>query len=286
MYDLQTNYPNTPYTTASGLPAGATISSGGCCPTSVGNILRNFLKIQEATTKEVCKIAISSGARYDGGTDCVQLLAACKKKWNNFEYKKCTSDTEMKEHIQNGGRAIAHTPGSSGGATGLFSSGGHFVAIIGSSGSKLKVADPYWYSNKWTANSTRSTHISITSVKGVVIADYSAVAAACDYYFLISKVKKISIKPPEYKVGNTYSLQTDLKLRSSAAKGGGNVLKKANLLAYTQKCCANNTDAILKAGTEITCKAIQIGSDGSVFVKSSSGWLLAWNKKTKAINIC
>ena len=40
-YEIQTYYRHTQYTDKKGQPEGATISSGGCCPVSVGNILRN-----------------------------------------------------------------------------------------------------------------------------------------------------------------------------------------------------------------------------------------------------
>ncbi len=185
-YDLQTNYPSTGYTNKSGLPYGATISTSGCGPTSVGNVLRNLCWISDATTKNVCKLATKSGARYNGGTDVGALLKAAKKKWGGFTYKRCTSYSDMKKHIKNGGMAVAHTPGSYGGASSLFSNGGHFVAIVGNSGDNLIAVDPYYTDNKWNA-SFRRRNASTTSVKGKVIVRNNAVAGACDYYYLVSK---------------------------------------------------------------------------------------------------
>lgn len=190
-YDLQTNYPNTAYRDKNGKPSGATIASGGCCPTSVGNILRNLCGISAATTKAVCTLATSCGARYNGGTDPGALLKAAKTKWGGFTYRHTTSDAEMKSHVAAGGMALAHTPGSSYGATALFSTGGHFVAIVGMSGTKMVVVDPYYYTGKWTANSVRRANVTTTSVRGKVNAKSMAVASACDYYYLISKVAPI-----------------------------------------------------------------------------------------------
>ena len=187
MYDLQTNYSGVGYRDKNGRPAGATIYSGGCCPTSVGNVLRNLCGISEATTRAVCTLATQCGARYNGGTSLGPLLTAAKAKWGGFTYQYTNSDSAMKTHLKNGGMAVAHTPGSGGGATGLFSSGGHFVAMIGMSGERIKVADPYYYANKWTQNSTRRNNVTTTGTKGVVIVNAAAIYAACDYYYLVSK---------------------------------------------------------------------------------------------------
>ena len=46
-WDRQDKYPNTKYETKTGLPKGATIKSGGCGPTSVGNVLRNYVGISQ-----------------------------------------------------------------------------------------------------------------------------------------------------------------------------------------------------------------------------------------------
>ncbi|MGN1014701.1 MAG: N-acetylmuramoyl-L-alanine amidase, partial [Butyricicoccus sp.] len=89
---------------------------------------------------------------------------------------------------------------------------------------------------------------------------------------------------PTFTVGKKYKLLTNLKIRASAAKGD-NAVKKSTLSAYTQSVCTSAADATLKKGVEITCKAVKTGPDGSVFAKTSSGWLLAWNAKSKRVNI-
>ncbi len=101
---------------------------------------------------------------------------------------------------------------------------------------------------------------------------------------LNGQVKVKSNTAPKFEVGKVYKLRTDLKLRTAASKDADVKLKK-DLSAYTQKCCTSAKEATLKATTEITCKSIKTGEDGSVFVRCASGWLLAWNKETKYVNI-
>lgn len=220
-WDRQDKYPNTKYQTKTGLPKGATIKSGGCGPTSVGNVLRNYVGISAATTKTVCALASSSGARYNGGTDVGKLLAAAKSKWGKFAYKKTVADSEMKSHVKNGGMAIAHTTGS----YPLFSTSGHFVAVTGISGSTVTIMDPLYYAGKWTYNSTRRANIATTGTTGLVKVPYSAAAKAFDYYYLITADKpkqsetnwaKPQRKNDAYRNGKTYHTTSDLNLRAGA----------------------------------------------------------------------
>jgi uncharacterized protein YraI len=187
-FDLQTDYTSVPYRDKNGNPAGATIASGGCCPTSVGNILRNLCGISAATTRNMCTLATESGARYNGGTTAGTLLSAAKDKWGGFTYTYTTSASAMRAHVKAGGMAIAHTTGAYSGARSLFSNSGHFVSIVGTNGSsQLTVADPYYYAGKWTANSVRRANVTTTNVRGKVYVKNAAVAAACNYYYLISR---------------------------------------------------------------------------------------------------
>ncbi len=183
-YDLQTNYPNVPYRTKAGTPKGATIYSSGCCPVSLGNILR-AKGISAATSRTMCALGTSSGARIGSGTVASTLLSAAHRKWGRFSYSYTTSTTSMRKAVANGAMALAHTKGSSGGDSGLFSGSGHFVAIVNANGKTLKVVDPYWYSGKWTATALRRNNITTTGTRGVVFTSSYAVMDACDYYYII-----------------------------------------------------------------------------------------------------
>lgn len=186
-YEIQTSYRYTKYTDKDGQPEGATISSGGCCPVSVGNILRNYCGIEDATTLTMCRLATDCGARYNGGTYPRKLLAAAQKKWGGFYYARTRSKRKMKDHIASGGMALAHTPGLYGGTTDLFAESGHYVAIIGQEDDKtLTVMDPFYLKGKWSENETRKKNVTTTDTIGMVNVKARAVTEACDYYYLIS----------------------------------------------------------------------------------------------------
>lgn len=187
IYDLQTNHPDIAYTTKDGRPAGATIYTSGCCPVSVANILRNLCGITDATSENMCALATESGARYDGGTDPLKMLDAAAAKWGGFTYQYSNSMEELQQCLSEGGMALAHTNGATGGATGLFADNGHFVALVSGDASTITAVDPYWTENKWTGNEVRKANAVETEVHGVVNVQTQAVGAACDYFYLIRK---------------------------------------------------------------------------------------------------
>ncbi len=187
IYDLQTNHPDIAYTTKDGRPAGATIYTSGCCPVSVANILRNLCGITDATSENMCALATESGARYDGGTDPLKMLDAAAAKWGGFTYQYSNSMDELQQCLSEGGMALAHTSGATGGATGLFADNGHFVALVSGDASTITAVDPYWTENKWTGNEVRKANAVETDVHGVVNVQTNAVGAACDYFYLIRK---------------------------------------------------------------------------------------------------
>ena len=187
IYDLQTNHPDIAYTTKDGRPAGATIYTSGCCPVSVANILRNLCGITDATSENMCALATESGARYDGGTDPLKMLDAAAAKWGGFTYQYSNSMDELQQCLSEGGMALAHTSGATGGATGLFADNGHFVALVSGDASTITAVDPYWTENKWTGNEIRKANAVETDVHGVVQVQTNAVGNACDYFYLIRK---------------------------------------------------------------------------------------------------
>lgn len=78
---------------------------------------------------------------------------------------------------------------------------------------------------------------------------------------------------PDYKVGKTYILQSEMQIR----KGPGMEYKKKTyeeLTAAGQKCDKDKDGALAK-GTKVTVKEIKRISFGKIWIRISSGWLKA-----------
>lgn len=169
-----------------------TVYSAGCGPASLCNALY-ALHIANVSVPTMCSFAVSCGARVTSGTDMAKLLKAASSKYG-FIYKPTSKNAELWEHLKNGGVAIMNN----GNKYPLFSNSGHFVAAIGWEGtSTVIVADSYWYSGKYTANSIRRHYVTVVE-KGVVKTSLTQCGKATidrsPSYYLIS-VKPVTIAP-------------------------------------------------------------------------------------------
>ena len=163
-----------------------TIGKSGCGPASVCNALKNA-GIADVSVPTMCALAVSCGARVDGGTVMATLLNACKNKYG-ITYTTTSKNAELTAHLKAGGTAVCWC----GGGYPLFSDGGHFVAAVGLDSSGLiYVADSLYYSGKWSYNSTRKSQIKTTDTTGLVRCTITAMGKATadrsPSYFLISK---------------------------------------------------------------------------------------------------
>ena len=78
---------------------------------------------------------------------------------------------------------------------------------------------------------------------------------------------------PSYTVGNTYTLQTELKVRTGA--GTNYSAKKHSQLTADGKKHDKDGDGALEKGTKVTCKEIKhVGND--IWMRTPSGWLAAY----------
>ena len=161
-----------------------TIYSSACGPASLCNAL-NVLGIADVSIPTMCNLAVSCGARVQGGTLMAPLLKAAAPKYH-FAYRTTSKNAELLAHLKAGGAAILHA----GTAYKLFSTSGHFVTAAAASGQTITVLDSYWYSGKYTASSIRRNYVSIVS-KGVVKTSLTQCGRATidrsPSYYLISR---------------------------------------------------------------------------------------------------
>lgn len=175
-YDLQTRaeYKNIQY-------GHNSIYNSGCGPTSLANVIRNYVKAgsKNPTTVEMCNYAVKVGARESGGTNMYTLLSNAGKTYG-FSYQYTTNYTTLFNHLKAGKMAVIHTSGVE-----PFSSGGHFLAAIGVSGDKVVILDPYWTQSKKERYSKHGC--TLTSVAGKVIVPKNVFTHGIDGYYLITK---------------------------------------------------------------------------------------------------
>lgn len=160
------------------------IYNSACGPASLCNALC-AAGIADIDIPTMCKLAVSCGARVDGGTVMATLLRAAAPNYH-FAFRSTSKNAELLAHLQAGGVAILHA----GSEYPLFSSSGHFVAAVAVSGQTVTVLDSYWYSGKYTSTALRRNNISVVSngvVKTSLVQCGKATADRCPSYYLISR---------------------------------------------------------------------------------------------------
>lgn len=87
--------------------------------------------------------------------------------------------------------------------------------------------------------------------------------------------KKVEITIPTYKVGNVYTLHYEMAVRTGPSVG---YRKKQHdeLTADGQKH-DKDKDGQLDKGTKVTCKEVHKNADGSIWMKTPSGWISAFD---------
>lgn len=148
---------NHPYP-SSALP-GATIGSGGCGATCAAMVISMLKEI--VTPVQIADIFVRDGIRVNGGTSNAAFDSyltshyglKCQRNWKLDDAVKC---------LQNGGIVVTRCIGSRGK---LFTTGGHFIVLVGYKDGIIEVYDPYLYSTKFdTAYRRGKATISGTSV--------------------------------------------------------------------------------------------------------------------------
>jgi hypothetical protein len=85
-----------------------------------------------------------------------------------------------------------------------------------------------------------------------------------------------SSSKPSYTVGNTYTCQVELKVRTGA--GTDNRVKKHSELSADGRKHDKDNDGAIDRGTRVTCKALKtVGND--IWMKTASGWMAAYYRK-------
>lgn len=135
--------------------SGKTVASSGCGPCAALMMLEN-LTSQRFNMADWIAWVKSTGARVVGGTYMPKLVQKMVERFG-FTVTATSSEVSLTRHLQSGGMAIANVGGSRSGWSGLFSSGGHFVAVLGLlNDGRYIIGDPAFTKNRYRSAFRRS----------------------------------------------------------------------------------------------------------------------------------
>jgi hypothetical protein len=101
------------------------------------------------TPPMMAQYAIKCGARGGNGTSITKLSNAIKMDFK-VDFKTTNSEEALKNHLIGGGFAIALSGGDRGNYKGVFSNGGHYVAVASYYNSLFEILDPGMYRGKYS----------------------------------------------------------------------------------------------------------------------------------------
>lgn len=103
------------------------------------------------TPQTMAKYSIKVGARLNSGTDMHTLGEAAAERWG-MTMTTSSDIADVLTAVRQGGMAIANVGGDHGSYKGLFSNGGHYVAVVGTHREQLVVWDPGQYDGKYSTS--------------------------------------------------------------------------------------------------------------------------------------
>lgn len=248
----------------------ATISTSGCAICSLMQVCYNFGYTNIPSVKTITELAISSKCRLAEGTDILKLCKVFKNKKYINDFKKTDISTAIEMLKYNGIPFIVHC-----GQNNVFSNKGHFISVVGVESNYIVCIDPYYYQNKFKANSKRKS-IKYDKKTHLCRVPQDIFKSDCDYAIStwVNGYQDINIKKNKIYTLNTHRNvydSYDYKSRIQKDIKDLTIDGKQNATSIY-----NNEYAVLKVGTKVTIKEVKI-VNSSVWCRIPSGWICLYS---------
>lgn len=141
-YPQCTDRPNDPY------GKNGTVRSGGCGLCSTCMVV-DQLTTEEFSVRECTELSITTGANHGDGTD-MEILGPIVAEKFNLDFSMTNDISEVVNALHNGGCVIATVTAFCQGNKGIFTKGGHYIALMAADeNDEITVLDPSWTSKKY-----------------------------------------------------------------------------------------------------------------------------------------
>lgn len=246
-----------------------TIKTSGCGPTSAAMIVSSSKGM--ITPPTMAKIFVDNGYRtYSNGT-AWSAWSFVADYFGFNEYYTTTSDTKMFSYLKTDKNkdGISDYFVVASCASGLFTTSGHYITIMGNKDGVLTVYDPYTYAGKFTTASRKAANVTVSGNAAYVTESNFSKYANTKQYWIFSNDYVKNTKPSTNSSTNSTSTSTSS-------------VKKVNYIRYVatksyplnvrkSASSTSNIVATLKKGTKVKVDKI----DGSWYHITSPaiGWV-------------
>lgn len=128
-------------------PERSNVAAAGCGPCCLCMMVDN-LTVKHLDLQECLDLSVKWKANRKPGTDLKILGPVVAEKFD-LDFSVTDDIQEMAEHIRRGGMAAANSGGDREGYTGVFSHGGHYIAVISVDGDEACILDPSYKKGKY-----------------------------------------------------------------------------------------------------------------------------------------
>ena len=155
-YVNQRDYPHMLYTTCTDPDHPAhergklsTVRSGGCGLCSAIMVADRLLTTYKFDLEDALELSYSVNANHSRGTDYKRFAPAFAEKMG-FKFVSTDDLEQLLDCLRTGGAAVVHVGGDREGHVGLFTHGGHYMAVVGQQpDGRLVILDPSYYVGKY-----------------------------------------------------------------------------------------------------------------------------------------
>jgi len=155
-YINQLDYPEWLYVTRTKLEGieqekgkTTTVKSSGCGLCSAIMVADRLLVNHDFDLRTALRLSYESQANEEKGTDLKRLAPAFAERLN-LRYVPSSDLEDLRHCLRTGGAAIANVGGDREGYTGVFSHGGHYIAVINEEpDGRFAILDPSYKENKF-----------------------------------------------------------------------------------------------------------------------------------------
>ena len=153
-YINQLEYPHVPYHTNGEHPElppeqrNRTVKQSGCGLCAMIMVIEQLCLDKTVTVEEMVKISEENGAQPGVGTS-LRILSPLIAEMFDLDYHGTNDLDEVVRHLQAGGVGIVHVGVPEGKEIGLFTKGGHYIALIASDGETFTILDPSYKAGKF-----------------------------------------------------------------------------------------------------------------------------------------
>ena len=160
-----------------GMDFDLSISKHGCGLCSLSMVIENLTGL-DFTLDKVIELAQEWNYGGSGKTLCeMKVLGPVVAELFNLRFATTSIGEELLEWLQKGGMAIAHSNGDRENHVGIFTSGKHYVAVVGSKDRQVIVLDPSQTPDKFE-KAGRKEYVTVNGHE--IYVDYDVLAEDCE----------------------------------------------------------------------------------------------------------